>query len=140
MTQKPTRTDRVGFEPTMHELAIKLSQGPDRQEAPFTALKDVFMLAMCLGFTKGIRRPLSGRVPNILWQTFSLQTDVPVIYAIAIADTGDVAILTENLEFLTIVEEYANEGIRMLEEYLADRRSYPLWSMVQMVLDERDTI
>jgi dnd system-associated protein 4 len=128
------RSDRAAVEPEMWKFYKELSEGNDVETVPFKVLKDIFMLAVCLGFSMKKRRPLSeGRQAIIRFETFAQSTDVPVLHAIAIADTGDVEILDQGFEFLTIAEEYANEGIRFLTEKLLDQRGLPLWNLVELI-------
>src|SRR6185436_16316406 len=135
MKEKPTsRSDRVAIDPAMHETYKILSEGTDPEDVPFEELKDVFMMATCLGYSKGKRRPLSkGRRDVVRWETFSGDTDVPILYALAIAETGDVKILDDGFEFLTIAEEYANEGIHILNDEIRKQRGRPLWNLVDLV-------
>jgi dnd system-associated protein 4 len=131
-----SRSDRVAVEPELHEIYKKLSEGSDPEDTPFGELKDVFMMATCLGYAKGKRKPLSGKRDIIRWETFSRDIDVPVLYALAIAETGDVEILDEGFEFLTIAEEYANSGIHILNDRILNQRGRPLWNLVDLVRGE----
>lgn len=133
----PTHSsDRVFIDPEMHKTYKELSEGTDPEDVPFGELKDVFMMAACLGFANGKRRPLSSRRDILLWERLSPQTDVPVLYAIAIAETGDVEILNQGYEFLTIAEEYANEGIHILRDRIFSQRGRPLWNLVDLIRNE----
>ena len=130
----PTRSDRVAVDPETHEIYKRLSEGTDPEDVPFGELKDVFLMAACLGYAHGKRKPLaSGRRDIIRWETFSQQADVPVLFALAIAESGDVEILDQRFEFLTIAEEYANTGIHLIAEHVLNRRGRPLWNLVDLV-------
>src|SRR3712207_4880825 len=84
-------------------------------DSPFTTMKDVFIVAAALGYRSGRGQPLGTSRQNIgLWQFFSAQEDVPLLQAIAVASTGDVAVLADQGEILKIAEEYANVGIDLL--------------------------
>jgi dnd system-associated protein 4 len=109
MPEQTSRDDRVAIDPEMHEIFKRLSDGTDPEEVPFGQLKDVFLMAACLGYARKKRRPLPAKTRDIIrLETFS-QSDLPVLYALAIATTGDVEILDQGYAFLTIAEEYANE-------------------------------
>jgi len=131
-----SRSDRIAIEPDMHPLYEQLSKGVDPEEVPFAELKDVFMMAACLGYARGKRKPLSGRRDIIRWETFSRDTDVPVLYAMAIANENDVQVLDQGFDFLTIIEEYANAGIHALQAKLLQQRGKPLWNLVDLIQGE----
>jgi dnd system-associated protein 4 len=136
MPDQTSRDDRVAIDPAMHEIFKQLSDGADPEEVPFGQLKDVFLMAACLGYARKKRRPLPTKTRDIIrLETFS-QSDLPVLYALAIATTGDVDILDQGYEFLTIAEEYANEGIHILQENLLNQRGRPLWNLVDLVRHE----
>jgi dnd system-associated protein 4 len=136
MPEQISRDDRIAIDPEMHEIFKGLSDGTDPEEVPFGQLKDVFLMAACLGYARKKRRPLPVKTRDIIrLETFS-QSDLPVLYALAIATTGDVDILDQGYGFLTIAEEYANEGIHILKENLLNQRGRPLWNLVDLVRSE----
>ena len=51
---------------------------------------------------------------------FTPQEDVPVLQALAIAETGDVEVLRDRDNLLTIVEEYADGGILDIKSQIAE--------------------
>lgn len=137
MKEKTTsRSDRVAIEPDMHVVYEQLSKGADPEDVPFGELKDVFMMAACLGYAKGKRKQLSGRRDIVRWETFSRDTDIPILYAMAIAEQNDVGVLDDGFEFLTIAEEYANAGIHILEAKISRQRGKPLWNLVDLIQSE----
>ena len=69
------------------------------------------MLAANVGFARGRRVPLSGQREIFRWPVFSSQEDIPVLRAIAIAETKDTGVLVDQNQLLIIAEEYANAGI-----------------------------
>lgn len=131
-----SRSDRVAVESNMHAVYEKLSKGTDPEEVPFAELKDVFMMAACLGYAKGKRKPLATRTYIIRGETLSKDTDIPVLHALAIAAQGDVDILAEGFDFLTIAEEYANAGIHILQGKLSEQRGKPLWNLIDLIQGE----
>jgi len=103
------------------------------EQAPFSTYKDIFMLAACLGFRAGRRTSLpSGPKTDIRESIFS-ESDLALLKAIAIADTGDVAVLSSPGDVLRIAEEYAHIGIYEVKSYLLDERGQPLWNLVHAV-------
>jgi len=133
----PSQGDRITIEAKLHDTYKELSSGTDPEFSPFEELKDVFLMAACLGFVRGRRRPLSSdRRPIIRWETLSAETDVPVLYALAIATTDTVEVLDDTGEVLTIAEEYANEGIHELVGSTMNQTVRPLWKLVEMIRSE----
>lgn len=132
-------SDRVSIEDGVHEiykaLSDKSSQNPE--SSPFFLMKDVFMWAVALGVKSQKRRELSGSKTQIFrWDQFSQDLDIPALKAIALATTGDVDILLKDDEILRIVEEYANEGIRILKTELIDQPARPLWNLSNLIKSE----
>lgn len=135
----PSRSDRIAIEEQLHDIYRQLSSGSDPEFAPFEELKDVFLMAACLGFQRGKRRELSSERRDVVrWETLSQETDVPVLHAIALADAGAVDVLQDRGEVLTIAEEYANEGIHQLVANIMDHEVRPLWQLVEMIRTEAE--
>jgi dnd system-associated protein 4 len=123
--------DRFYVQADRHHLFQHLSQGSD---APFTAMKDVFVLAAALGYRAGIRRPLTGGTQHVgFWHYLSSQEDIPLLQAIALADSGDVEVLGDQGAVIKIAEEYANEGIQLLLEMERANREGTLRSIAAAV-------
>ncbi len=130
--------DRVSIESGVHQLYRDLTErsGENPEAAPFLLMKDVFMWAVALGVRAGERRPLdSGSRQIFRWDQLSQDLDVPVLRAIAIAETGDVEVLTREDQVLRIAEEYANAGVREIKEELIDQGGQPLWNLLSKVRD-----
>jgi len=137
MTDTATSRDTVVIDEAVHEIYKQLTEGNDPANVPFRTMKDVFMWAACLGYRRGERRPLTGkRVTIFRWAQFSPQIDIPILKALAIADTGDINVLLNQDEVLTIAEEYANAGIHELRAGVLDQYGQPLWNLVAMLSDK----
>lgn len=125
---------RVSIDSSFHELYKELSEGNDPEKAPFRTMKDVFMLAACLGYRRGQRKPISGRKQQIFhWAQFSDQTDVPILKAIAIAATHDILVLSDYEQMTQIAEEYANAGAQEVIAHIKNGMSQPLWATVELL-------
>ncbi len=136
MTDTGTRLAlRASIEHVHHDFYKQLSESTDDPErCPFRTMKDIFMLAVCLGYRRGQRRPLSSGKKQIFhWTQFSEQVDEPILKAIAIAETGDIQVLGNQEEILQIAEEYANAGIQGLKAQIQDEPGQPLWNLVELV-------
>lgn len=127
------RTDRVVIDEAVHSIYKELTDGSSVEQAPFPTMKDVFMLAVALGYRKGDRRkaPSSSKV-TIRKDVFK-ENDLLLLKAIAIADTGDVDVLLREGEILTIAEEFAQSGIHEVKAYLLDQAGRPLWNLVSII-------
>src|ERR1041384_5053086 len=103
MTDSATSRDTVAIDESVHEIYKQLTEGSDPVSVPFRTMKDVFMWAAVLGYRKGERRPLVGkRIIIFRWAQFIEQVDIPILKALAIADQGDVKVMVNHTEILTI--------------------------------------
>jgi len=134
MTNEISYRDTVVIEEKAHEIYKQFTEGNNTQSVPFRTMKDVFMWATCLGAQQGKRRPLTGkRVTVFRWAQFDIQVDVPLLKAIAIVDCGNVNILLNRNDILSLIEEYANGGIYDLHNILMGERRQPLWNLVEIL-------
>ncbi|NOK58234.1 MAG: hypothetical protein GFH27_549279n40 [Chloroflexi bacterium AL-W] len=126
------RTDRIVIDEAVHSIYKELTDGNSSEQVPFSTMKDVFMLAVALGYRQGVRHkaPSSSKV-TIRKDVFK-EHDLLLLKAIAIATTGDVAVLMKQDEVLTIAEEYAQAGIHEVKAELLDQAVRPLWNLVAM--------
>jgi dnd system-associated protein 4 len=131
MSETATDRDTVAIDEAVHEVYKQLTEGSDPVDAPFRTMKDMFLWAACLGHRRGERRPITGkRVTIFRWAQFALQVDVPLLKALAIAESGDVNVLLNQDEILTIAEEYANAGISELRASVLAEHGQPLWNLM----------
>ena len=126
-----TRQESVHIDAEYHELYTQLTSD---NEAPFKTMKDLFMLAVNVGFSRGRRLSLSNQREIFRWPVFSSQEDIPVLRAVAIAETGDTTILVDQAQLLLIAEEYANAGIGEVRREVAEQPGLPIESLVHYLL------
>jgi dnd system-associated protein 4 len=125
---------RISIESDQHDLYKQLAEGNNPETTPFRTMKDVFMLAACLGFRRGQSKELKGTKRQIFhWAQFSEQIDVPILKAIAIATTGDVEVLNAQSTIVEIAEAYANIGIQDLQVHIIEGTGQPLWNLVDHI-------
>ena len=127
--------DRVSVETAAHQLFRDLTERSNEnpEAAPFVLMKDVFMWAVALGVRAGKRLPMSGAKTQIFrWDQFSQDLDIPVLKALAVADTGEAETLLHEDQVLRIAEEYANVGIREVKKELIDQPGQSLWNLVEL--------
>ncbi len=134
MNEERIVRDTVNIDDSFHDIYKRLTEGSDPVDVPFQTMKDVFMWAACLGYQQSERKPIRGKRTIIFrWAQFSSQTDIPLIKAMAIADSGDVDVLMRQEDVLTAVEEYANAGIMALESRLSNANDQNLWNLVDLL-------
>ena len=156
MSEASTFVDRFNIDETVHVLYRKLAKERDLSNVqveeesgtlkkpmkdidpinfPFSTMKDVFIWSACLGFRSGRRKPITGKRKMIFrWAQLSPQTDIPLLKAIAIADSGDVQVLLNQNEIVNIAEEYANAGIYELRDSVLEGRDLPLWNLIELLV------
>lgn len=129
---------RVSISADVHEIYKQLTNSSDKniKSAPFKTMKDVFMMATCLGF-QSRRRQLSGKKEQPFhYSVFSESLDFPILKSIAIAETNGIAILADFEQIIEIAEEYANEGIHELIMLMQQSDAVFLWNLVERIRDE----
>lgn len=134
MTQTTqNRISRAIYSKDVKPIYDSLTEGDDKEEAPFETNKDVFMLAACMGFWKGVpnKLPSGGRF-DIRLDVFS-EREIDILKGIAVAHTEDVKILEDDYAFLDIVEEYAHGGIKEVKAQLLDKPGAVLWNLVSIL-------
>jgi dnd system-associated protein 4 len=135
-----SRSDRINIDESVTDIYNSLRTDSTRdkgaidfEEAPFETNKDIFMYAACLGYQNRLKKKLpSGKKSTIRREVFS-ENDLAILVAIAIADYGDVKILANWSEIMTIAEEYAHAGILQLKEALLGQSGRPLWNLVEVI-------
>lgn len=134
-----TRTDRVYIDEGVIDVyrQLKKEANSEVEQAPFDTFKDLFMFAACLGFQNGRRtKPRKGSNGGEVPSKVFTQDDLAILKAIAIAETGDVEVLSHFGEILVIAEEYANAGIYDVKSSLLDERGRPLWNLVNVITSQ----
>lgn len=75
---------------------------------------DQFVVAMALGYNLGSKTPLNGTKSLILESSIS-DENLALLNIVAIADTGDVKIISDKKQVFKIAEQYANTGIKYMQ-------------------------
>jgi dnd system-associated protein 4 len=109
--------------------------GKDDERSAFPTLKDVFVFAAAVGWAQRRRIPLKGRQHVGFWRAFTPQEDVPLLQAIAIAETGDPAGAADHAMVLEIAEQYANGGIDVINDYERSDLSATVVALASLVSD-----
>ena len=136
-------TDRVFTSKEKADLFLKLSKSKQKTDDwIFENNKDLFIFAASLGYKDGKKRSLlkrDGEIPLSVFQRSKGNLDY--IDLIALGDTGDVYILDWDDEKivdkkLTIIEEYANRGLEIIEEQLFNNNTNVYDNLLQLVNSE----
>ena len=139
--QQPRRQrDRIRIDKIHHPTYIaltKLRENENPQELlPFESMKNIFMLSIFIGYNEEKRIPLGKDKEMIFaWAQFSPEEDVPLLRALALAETEDVEILTDQDRILTIAEEYANGGIIEIQKQVEDMPGDRVTNLVHLLFN-----
>lgn len=100
---------------------------------PFKETKDAFLWAVSLGVKFGSRRPLEDRREGLLRWDYLSHDEKQCLGMLALAETGDINVLKDEGSIQEIAEEYANQGIRILNQNVYDGAGDPLWKLVNLI-------
>lgn len=118
-----------------HDIYEKLvKRGVDNPDHyPFQTMKDLFMVAACLGAKEGAYEPISSSRDIFKADIFNDKIDVPVMAALAYHKTGDLSILLDDKEVLNIAQAFANGGITYVVEEVINNPGTPLNNFVNLI-------
>lgn len=107
--------------------------------ALFRSMKDVFMVAACLGFARDTREPLQSIGAEFGPNVFAGE-DEALLDALALAEAGEVAILHPDQEDARaqLVEEYANAGVALLKGIMDQGVGDPVDTLITFLASEAD--
>ena len=132
--------DRIRIDKIHHPTYIALTkprESENRQELPpFEFMKNIFMLATFIGYNEEKRIPL-GKDKELIfaWAQFSPEEDVPLLRALALAETENIEALTDQDQILTIAEEYANGGITEIQKQVEDMPGDRITNLVDLLFN-----
>ena len=142
-----TRRDRVYCEKSQINIYRELAgigesgrkSAAGANAAPFRSLKEVFLAAACLGMRTGKQIPLKQREDLAMLSYFNDHQDMAVLRSSAIAATGQIEVLGDVNQIVTIAEEYANGGFDELKR-AAWGVALPLQRVVELFLGYKSEI
>ena len=128
---------RVYVDPKAHPIYEELvsQAGKDAEDYPFATMKDLFMVAACLGARRNRFEEPAAKREIFRGQVFRRNTDVPVLAALAYQRTQDVTVLSDAKLILEIAQGWANGGIYLVREELLGQPGRPLYNLVNMLLE-----
>lgn len=120
-----------------HKINVynKLLYSENNKFGIFNAMKDIFLFALILGYSKNRREPLQNKVsfgPSIMHE----ETYQKYFKLIALAVSEDPTVLVEEDsegKYQTIIEEYANGGIYELEEAVVNKKGVVLDNFKELI-------
>ena len=88
-----------------------------KDEGLFDTLKSALVFAASVGAAKGVKNEMDSSAEPIAIDTFSDDLDIPFMFALALVDTGDPAVLKEDQydQVIAIFEQYATGGLAYLK-------------------------
>ena len=86
------------------------------KDSPFAGKenKDLFMMAMIIGFQEGSRTPLDKKEGFVRIEYLN-EREKSVIKAISVTEGGDLSVLADKRKVYSLAEEYAAGGIKLLK-------------------------
>jgi dnd system-associated protein 4 len=134
--------DRLFVEDRVSEVFRNLTQTSTKNASiltqPFKENKDTFLWAVSLGVKFGSRKPLEDKREGLLRWDYLSNDEKQCLGMLALAETGDINVLKDEGTIQEIAEEYANQGIRILKQYVYDGAGDPLWKLVNLVRTEEN--
>lgn len=126
---------RVYIDKDKHEIYEKLvkrgSENPDHY--PFQTMKDLFMLAACLGVKHNAYETLDVSRDIFNSDVFDEKTDIPVMFSLAFHKEQSLSVLTDTRKILDIAQCYANGGISYVVEEIINTPGKPLNNLVHLI-------
>lgn len=137
---QPKARDRIRINASHHTIYTSLTKPRENANSedlpPFESMKNLFVLATFIGYLQKKRVPLGKDKEMIFaWAQFSPEIDVPLLRALALAETGEVDVLTDQAQILTIAEEYANGGIIEILSQVEDMPGDRISNLVDLLVN-----
>ncbi|MFA5867127.1 MAG: hypothetical protein WC891_04070 [Actinomycetota bacterium] len=113
-----TSPDRLNIDKTDRRLYEQLDKEPVLL-GKTRGRKDQFLLAMSIGYKSGMRLPIKSKEGFVLTKDLNAE-DYALIFAVAASDSKNIDIIADDVEVVSIAEEYAHAGIKTLIEKLKE--------------------
>jgi hypothetical protein len=118
------KTDRELYDKIKEEVFLEMPR------------KDQFLFAMAFGFMYGTKRELGTKDGFFLAKDMGPR-DEALINALAVAETGSVAVLSNRARVYQIAEEYAHAGIRLLHDEVTSEEHGSFYKRFERDIFER---
>jgi dnd system-associated protein 4 len=128
--------------PKEQEILYKELTNTESVKGVFDSYKDIFMLAGVVGFKFSKKKSFKETAEQIALSVFNMETDFPVITAIALLDTKDAGILIDTEDNhdlkLTIFEEYAAGGLDIIYESISKSALKPEDNLYEFIFNSKN--
>jgi len=118
------KTDRELYDKIKEEVFLEMPR------------KGQFLFAMAFGFMYGTKRELGTKDGFFLAKDMGPR-DEALINALAVAETGSVAVLSNRARVYQIAEEYAHAGIRLLHDEVTSEEHGSFYKRFERDIFER---
>lgn len=98
--------------------------------------KNLFLLAMVWGFHQKQSKPLK-KLFGFVRESYLRDSDESLINAIAVHKKNDLNVLLDKKEVYKIAEEYANAGIKLIDEMISESDEAEFIKRMEYVLLEK---
>ena len=140
--QQSGEQHHIFIDESHHSTYQFLTSPSDKEKAdekkgsiPFDSMKNLFMLATFIGYRNQKRVRLENQRDIFTWQTLSTDGEgLSLIYALAVAETGNIEVLTDRNRVLTIAQEYANGGIIQIKKEIEDMPGDKIDNLVDLLV------
>lgn len=126
---------RVYIDKDKHDIYERLvkrgSDNPDHY--PFQTMKDLFMLAACLGLKYSAYEPLQSSQEIFNSNVFDEKTDIPIMSALAFQKEQNLMALLDEKRILETVQAFANGGIGYVVEEIINNPGRPLNNLIALI-------
>lgn len=132
------RGQRVLIDQETHSIYERLvsRSARDAEQRPFAMMKDVFVVAACLGARSGQFREPSSTREIFSGEVFNSRVEGPILAALAFEHCNDIETLEDPRAVIDIAQNWANGGIWILEQEMNSRAGIaPLYRFVDLILD-----
>ncbi len=129
---------RVYIDKDKHELYEKLvKRGADNLDNyPFQTMKDLFMVAACLGARNNIFEEIKSSKDIFNSDVFDEKTDVPILASLAFQKEKSLSVLNDEKKILEIAQGYANGGIHLVKEQIVNNPGKPLNNFLELIFNK----
>lgn len=127
-------TKRLNRDEAKVDIYDKLLYSEINKFGVFNSMKDIFLFALILGYSKNRREPLQKKLsfgPSIMHEE-TYQKYFKLV-ALAVSEDPTVLIEEDDGKYQIIIEEYANGGIYELEETIIDKKGVVIDNFKELI-------
>lgn len=131
--QSVPRNNRIYIDKSWHPLYKELTESEGTEQV-FDSMRNIFMFATFIGYQDGNKIPLTNKVDIFTWDILSgNESNVPLLRALALTETEDIEVLTDQGKILDIAEQYANAGIIEIKKKIGDIQENRIMHLISLL-------